>query len=127
MPNLLDNLISHWSFSETVGPTFADDKGINPLTASGVTFGAVGIIGNAGSYDGVNDNAKITDAAQVGLDPGTSSFTLNIWFKTSDVTSGAKFLVGKSINAVAPGGGYVIFAGNGTVECDMNDGTTTKN
>ena len=117
-------LVSSWEYEETSGLIFADDMGTNPLTISGVGLAAAGIIGNCGNWDGVNDNAKIAHASQVGLNIATGSFTINTWFKSSNFGGGTKFMVAKTLNTGGPG--YTILNGEGAIEGDINDGTTVK-
>ena len=80
------DFIAHWEFDESSGTTAADSVGSYDATmTNGATF-AAGKIGNAGSFDGFNDVALVSD--DVALRIGTSDFSL-AWWEKNDIDSGS--------------------------------------
>lgn len=93
-------LVSDWTFDETSGTTAVDSVGgINGTVRSDVTVGQTGKIGKAYSFAGTGaaDNTGVNVASYTAR---SASYTLSVWFKTSNfsgsetVRTGAGALVG---------------------------------
>ncbi len=77
------NLVQH--LQETSGPHYDSTSNNNDGTTSGgVTQNTVGQIAGADSFDGVDGYVDLGNQASVNL--GTSDFTVQAWFKTSNST-----------------------------------------
>ncbi|MCC6682226.1 MAG: PEP-CTERM sorting domain-containing protein [Phycisphaeraceae bacterium] len=82
-------LVAQYQFNEAAGPTVADNIGSADGTATAgvsfVTSGAgvsPGIMGNAGSFDGVSSAVNFgTGAHPASFDLGTGDFTISGWMK----------------------------------------------
>lgn len=73
------NIVAHWKFDETSG-TIAQDSSVNNndgTLVNGPTW-TTGKIGNALSFDGVNDYVSIADSDSLDL---SGQFTLSLWYK----------------------------------------------
>jgi hypothetical protein len=77
---LLDSLLAYWKLDESSGDAI-DSVGSNDGTVSGATQGVTGKIIDSYSFDGIND--KVEFGSDSSLDPGTSDFSISLWFKTS--------------------------------------------
>jgi parallel beta-helix repeat protein len=70
-------LVAHWKFDEGKGTAAADSSGNgNKGALIGRPVWTTGKIGNALSFDGINDNVTVADSNSLDL---TSSFTLSAW------------------------------------------------
>jgi hypothetical protein len=69
-----------------------DIVGTNHGTLQGGAGFAPGVVGQAFSFDGVDDYVQIPHNAN--LDPGTGSFSLDAWIKTTQAT-GVQWIVTK--------------------------------
>ena len=70
------NLVAYWNFDEVSG-TAADSSGnSNTATLVNGPLRTKGIVGNALSFDGVNDNVTVLDSNSLDL---SSGFTLSAW------------------------------------------------
>jgi len=83
------SLVSNWTFDEASGTTAVDSVGgKNGTVRSDVTVGQTGKIGKAYSFAGTGE----ADNTGVNVDPYTArsdSYTLSVWFKTTQATTGA--------------------------------------
>lgn len=81
------NLVAHWRFNETAGPTASDSTGNFPgvLSPAGATFVAGGISGNAIQIDNASNGYIELGDVLANVD---SSYSISIWFKLppGDVT-----------------------------------------
>jgi hypothetical protein len=68
-------LVSWW----TANGTTADAMGLNNATLTGVTY-ATGEVGQAFSFDGVDDSAKVADSNSLAI---TASITIEGWIKVN--------------------------------------------
>ena len=71
-----DGLVSHWPAEGNA----VDIHGSNNGTLFGATF-APGQVGQGFSFDGVDDYVRVPHSTD--LEPGTGSFTIKAWVKTS--------------------------------------------
>jgi hypothetical protein len=77
-PTVTDTgLVAYWKFDERTGSTACDSsgKGNNGILASGPLW-AVGKVGGALYFDGVDDNVTVADSNSLDV---SSSFTLSAW------------------------------------------------
>ena len=100
--NLFDGLLSHWKFDESTGTIATDSAGTNNGTLIGFNFttnsGRVpGIIGNALSFDGVNNSVSL-DSNQINL---TNNFSLSVWLKPENASSDGVFISVRSFYQVS--------------------------
>ena len=72
-----DGLIAHYTMDTISGTTLVDETGTYDATINGATV-ATGVIGDALSFDGVNDTVT-----SIGSPTGLSDFTASLWFNTS--------------------------------------------
>src|SRR4051812_11016187 len=78
-----DGLVSLW----TADSTAADQTGLNNATLTGVTY-AVGEVGKAFSFDGLNDWAALGDPGSLAF---TASFTIEGWIKVNGPPTNSNF------------------------------------
>lgn len=76
--SLLDNLVSYWRLDEASG-TRADAHGSNDLTDNNTVGSTTGLLGNAASFIGANNESLSSAAA--GLKPTTGSYSF--WFRSN--------------------------------------------
>ena len=93
IPIPLTGLKSYWKFNEasgtivnqagTVGSDVSLGTSADLSTVTGATYGATGIIGNALSFDGVNDFAAVASSVTDYnfLHADNAEFTVNMWYK----------------------------------------------
>jgi hypothetical protein len=119
-------LVAHWEFDETSGITVSDSSGngSNGTLLNGPTW-TTGRIGNALSFDGVNDYVSIGNPFVLNL--GTNSFTYSVWV---NVTQSAglydmPFWKGGS-NAGAAGFDMELGTGGWSAYVSDGSGTGTK-
>jgi len=103
------NAVGVWTFDNISGATVIDDSG---LGNNGIIYGATlddGVVGKALSFDG-NDYIEV--ASSDSLNPGTSNFTIAVWFKTSSAGSlnGAILYNKENLYEASAGGGYFTYA-----------------
>ena len=78
-----DSLVAHWTFDELNGDFFTD---VDYLTGSGVVYGAdlvKGVLGNALSFDGIDDYARISGGNDVPPEilKELGEGSISLWFK----------------------------------------------
>jgi hypothetical protein len=98
-------LVAHWKFDEGSGTSASDSSG-NGHTATlvgGASF-VSGRQGNAVSFDGNDDRVVVPHAAD--LDFGNGSFTVLLWFKTSEVSQ--RYLMAKNYSPSQPFWGIAV-------------------
>lgn len=110
-PNTLNNgLVSFWDLEEATGATRVDSIGPNHLTSINNVPQVSGKILNAAGF-ATNQTLEIADASQVGLNPGTSDFSLSLWiYPTSFAGANLYWVISKGTGgggALAPG--YSLF------------------
>jgi len=114
--SLLAGLVSWWPGNGTV----ADIIGGNSGTLQGGATFATGEVGQALSFDGVDDFVQVPDNPN--LDPGTGSFTIDAWVKTTK-TTGDQMVVSKYECGQSCGGNslYFFFVSNGRLAAWLRD------
>jgi uncharacterized repeat protein (TIGR01451 family) len=107
-----------WPLDETSGTTAADIAGFpnNGTHVNGPTP-TPGMVGGALRFDGVNDQVRAADHAE--LDVGTGNFTLDAWVRTQ-ASSGVVVLVDKRSGPTPLG--YSLFLANGRLGFQMANG-----
>lgn len=78
--SLADNMVSYWSFNEGGGTETRDGWSNNNGTINGGGAWVVGMIGNALSFDGVNDYMNVSSPS----DLYPNIFTVEAWVKLGD-------------------------------------------
>ena len=96
-PLPLTGLVSQWAAEGNANDS-AD--GNNGTLQNGATF-AAGQVGQAFSFDGLNDFVQVADNPN--LDPGTGSFSVEAWIKTSLVSAGGQYIVTQRESGQPPG------------------------
>lgn len=92
---LSNGLIAWWKMDEASG-TLADSSGNNNTgtwNGTGASHYTAGKFGNGGGFNGTDDYVSVTDTAI--LRPGTSSYTLSVWFKRAAGIATAEYLLAK--------------------------------
>jgi len=112
-------LVSYWKLDEGSGTTASDSADSNPGTVNGAVW-TTGIIGNALSFDGVNDHVLVPDAANLDL---TKQFTLEAWINPASVVAssfGAAII--SKVGGAAGNNGYQfgLMQGSKQVFCNFN-------
>jgi hypothetical protein len=114
-----------WHFDETSG-AWHDSAGghtvIAPSPAQTPTS-TLGILGNALSFDGVDDATTAGDPADGSLDFGTSSFTVEAWVNVTTSSNSHDCVVDKG--SIGSNPGYLLTLGTGTWYYDIGDNTQT--
>ncbi|KKN19472.1 hypothetical protein LCGC14_0945440 [marine sediment metagenome] len=77
---LFVGLVSYYEFEETSGAV-VDSRGTNNGTNDGATRGVTGKIGNAFSFDGINDLVNVSDSNDLSF---PSAFTFSMWIYPKD-------------------------------------------
>lgn len=96
--------VSHWRLGESTGPTAVDAMGVNNGTYTGTpTFSVTGAIVNntdtAISLSGDSiDGVTVPHSATLDFER-TDKFSFEAWVSTSDITTGTKTIIVKSIGA----------------------------
>jgi hypothetical protein len=82
-----DSLVSKWKFDENSGIILTDDLGNNNGTLIDGTW-STGKLGNALSFDGINDYVEIPDNDSLSFGDGSndSPFTITAWINMNDAT-----------------------------------------
>ena len=89
-------IISYWKFDEGDGYTVYDPVNGNHGTIYGATR-TKGIVGNALSFDGMDDYVSISDSPS--LNP--SQFSLSLWAKNTSPSYTEKVLITKGMNNIS--------------------------
>jgi hypothetical protein len=112
------NMTAWWPLDETSGTTANDLAGVpnNGTHVNGPTP-TPGMVGGALRFDGVNDQVRAADHAE--LDVGTGNFTLDAWVRTQ-ASSGVVVLVDKRSGPTPLG--YSLFLANGRLGFQMANG-----
>ena len=88
-------IVSYWDFEETSGTVANDSYDANPGTIFGATINQPGKVGQAYSFDGINDYVSLPD-----IDLGNQrSYT--VWFKRANLTSAHRVLIAKDRAGIA--------------------------
>jgi len=74
--------LAYWTFNNT----FADSLGLWNGTSHGVSYTASGKINGGYEFDGVNDQITISSADVKAVITQGSAYTVNMWFKSGDLT-----------------------------------------
>jgi len=104
--DITTGLVGYWNFDEGSGTVVSDFSG-NNNNASLVngSLWVAGKIGNAVSFDGIDDKV---DAKNISIwDLANTNHSLSLWFKASTTNSGYDFLVDRFTGGT-PGAGYLI-------------------
>jgi hypothetical protein len=112
--SLLNDLVAYWKLDEASGIR-SDSHGTNHLTDNNTVGSTAGKLGNAAAFVAANSEYLSCDTAS--LNPGTSDFTIAVWFRTTSTTY-------KSIAGVYSGSsaaGCVLAADNGQVYSFFRD------
>jgi len=110
---IIDNLISYYKLDGTSGDV-VDSHGTNDGTNVGATRGVTGKIGNAFSFDGINDNVLITTMGNFGSNLG-NGISLSFWINTTESEFKSFFgtreagITGVVVNANDGGDGKLAF------------------
>ena len=105
-----------WSMNENTGSTLNDDSinansgsfGTSSSAPSWVSFDLCAN-GSCLKFDGSNDYVSKTYSTDTELDPGTTGFSVNAWFKHSSIQAGTDVIVSRVDGADANGIGYKIY------------------
>jgi lysophospholipase L1-like esterase len=84
----------YWKLDETGGPPYIDYYGDNDATCTNCPDTATGIVGNAQSFNGTDDEVQLPDddTFDWGMD---DSFTMQFWMNTSASQSGNRVILGR--------------------------------
>jgi hypothetical protein len=99
-------------------------NGKSCANGTGPTTPGTGKFGNAGAFDGTNDQVNFGDPASGIFDFGTGDFTLAIWEKMTSGTTSKGYPISKFTSG---GVHYFIFANNPYMNMEVSDGTNTNN
>lgn len=118
--------VGEWRLDENKGNTAYDTSGNGYSSASfaGSTTWTIGKFGTGLTFDGVDDNVRITEAANIDLGATTDSYTVSSWFKTGTTYTGSGSMLAKdSGTAVFP---FELYISSSQFACfKMSDGTNT--
>lgn len=125
----LTNLVSFWNQSEASGNR-ADSVGSNTLTGTGSPLSRQGPVFSAagGSASFVASSTQYLSRAastNTGIDSLTTDFSIAAWINC-DVVNVAQTVVNKGATSDATPGFWIQVLANGTVQCQMTDGTSTR-
>lgn len=94
--NAYDSTVEqYWTFSEASGDIISRVAGGTDLTVSGATYGATGVVGDALSFDGVNDVAYTSSALDL---TGTQELSVLMNTYQDTITSDDDLLLESSAN-----------------------------
>jgi hypothetical protein len=101
-------VVSWWPLDEPAGTTTADIVGANPgtLVNGPVPSPLDGKVGNALSFDGVNDFVEVSDAASLDI---TSEITIDAWIKPTNFQLGGIVTKFGFPTSSGPATGYGMF------------------
>ena len=99
-----------------------DILGVYNGTLRGATF-ILGKVGQAFSFDGVNDYVEIPDNQR--LQPNSGSFAIDFWTRPSSVTPSAR-LIWKNDGDTPPHRGYFVMLSQGKYRFEVGDGLTSQ-
>jgi hypothetical protein len=135
-PVCRENLVAYWDFNETGGAPYYDNIASYELT--GNASHTSGRVGTGLAFNGVSDSMNMIDNAEPDPiffdlgdpygDPNMSSFSIELWMKSSATPAGTMVLVGRK-EAANLTYYYLAVQSDGTVEFalrDWDDGTTVS-
>jgi hypothetical protein len=113
---LLDDLISGWEMNDTGGANPAtDEHAANDLTDVNGPASAAGKIGNARTFDGVNQYFKIASALV------TLPFSLSCWFKPNSTRT----MVGGGVSGSNNFAWGIAVSASNKLQCYFSDGAAS--
>ncbi|MCX6702567.1 MAG: prepilin-type N-terminal cleavage/methylation domain-containing protein [Candidatus Wolfebacteria bacterium] len=117
-------LVGYWKFDEGSGTLYdSSGRGNNGTQAGGVTYGVAGRVGNALSFDGLDDYVTAPDSSSLNF--GTRSYSVSLWVKKG-TTAVQKQIIGKQSATDSPG--WVLYQhGNNNLTWLIADGSGSYN
>jgi hypothetical protein len=102
------------------GPVVADRSGNHRdgIAVNGVVFGTRGKVGMCGTFDGVNDYARVTQWT-----PSTANVTVSAWVKPTAIT-GSNQSIANAGNSALGGFSLIMLATSGKAGARIYNGTT---
>jgi len=119
---IIDGVVGSWHFDEGSGAAVYDSSGNGN---NGTIYGASWIDGKFGralSFDGVDDYVEINEVDNT-LTPGTSNYSIELWFKLSSESTGHRGLVSKGV--FQGNGAYTTYIYDSDFAKWYSDGTNT--
>jgi hypothetical protein len=117
----MTGLVSWWK-GDVTGTTAMDFVGLNDGTLIGGATTAAGQVGQAFSFDGVDDGVTVAD--DTSLNPGLSPFSYAFWFNTSAAPGKAMPLVSKVATCGAGSRFESVILLDGKLRAFITDGPT---
>ncbi len=130
--SLLSGLVGHWTFDgKNMVSNVADlsGQGNNGSLKNVVATSSIvvaGKLGQALSFDGVNDYANVGDPVSGILDAGTGDFSMSVWVRGNTWKDSIEMILAKgSSGAALDSAGYrLLFQSSGTyIRLELHDGT----
>jgi hypothetical protein len=97
-------LVAHWAFDEGKGTSVSDVSGTgNHGTTANGTGWAAGVIGGAGSFDGIDDGVFVSASPSLSM---TGALSISAWVQLRAASSSMQIMISR--NFVADARGYTL-------------------